>query len=72
MTFHLPDCLLWNKTILKFGLKLGRRYSYEVSNIPPSAVDALCDEIRRIKKIHTTWELVNVQSADGENIQIIL
>ncbi len=71
-TVLLPTRLLFSKSILKFGLKVGRRYSDAVPNIPPAAVDALCDEIRRIKKTHTSWELVNIQSADGEQIQIVL
>ncbi len=32
---------------------MGKRYSDAVPDIPPAAVDALCDEIRRIKKTHS-------------------
>ncbi len=68
----LPTRLLFSKGILKFGLRIGKRYSDAVPDIPPAAVDALCDEIRRIKKTHSSWELVHIQSADGEEIRVVL
>lgn len=68
----LPTRLLFSKAVLKYGLKVGKRYSNAVPDIPPAAVDALCDEIRRIKKTHSAWELVNIQTADGEKVQIFL
>ncbi len=72
MTLLLPTRLVFSKTVLKLGLGIGRHYSDSVPDIPPAAVDALCDEIRRIKKTHAAWKLVHVQSADGEEVQIIL
>lgn len=68
----LPTRFLFSKGMLKFGLWIGRKYSDEVPDVPPEAVDALCDEIRRIKKSYGSWELVDVQSADGERVRIIL
>lgn len=68
----LPTRLLFSKAVLKYGLKAGKRYSDAVPDIPPAAVDALCNEIRRIKKTRSAWELVNMQSADGEKVQIFL
>ncbi len=68
----LPTRLLFSKAILKFGLRLGKRYSDAVPDIPPSAIDALCDDIRRIQKIHPSWELVDIRSADGERVRIFL
>ncbi len=71
-TITLPTRLLFSRGILKFSLKIGKRYSDAIPNIPPEAVNTLCKEIRRIKKSHSSWELVNIQSADGEKVQIIL
>lgn len=68
----LPTQFLFNKGILKFGLRVGKKYSDEVPDIPPEAVDALCDEIKRIKKRYGSWDLVDVRSADGEQVHIIL
>lgn len=71
-TVTLPTRLLFSKSLLKYGLKIGKRYSSAVPDIPPESVDALCDEICRIKKLHGPWELVDIQSADGEEIRITL
>lgn len=71
-TIVLPTRLLFSKAFLKYGLKAGKRYSDAVPDIPPAAMDALCNEIRRIKKTHSVWELVNIQSAYGEEVNIIL
>ncbi len=72
LTLMLPTRLVFSKTILKLGLRIGKRHTDSVPDIPPAAIDALCDELRRIKKTHTDWELVHVQSANGEAVQIIL
>lgn len=72
LTMVLPTALIFSKGLLKFGLRVGRKYSSEVPDIPPEIIDALCAEIRRIKKKHGSWELVNVQSADGEHVQIMI
>lgn len=71
-TLLLPTRLIFSKTVLKFGLRMGRKYSAQVPDIPPEMAEALCDEIKRIKKKHGAWELVDVQSGDGEMVQIIL
>lgn len=68
----LPTRMLFSKHFLKFGLKIGRKYSDQVPDIPPEAVDALCDEIRRVKKQRGSWLLADIRSADGEQIQVIL
>lgn len=68
----LPTGLIFSKSILKFGLRIGKKYSEEVPDIPPQAIDALCNEIKRIKKQHGSWELVDVQSAGGEQVRITL
>lgn len=68
----LPTRMLFSKSILKFGLRIGKKYSADVPELPPEMVDGLCDEIRRIKKRYGAWELVDVQASDGEQVQIIL
>ncbi|MDD6201280.1 MAG: hypothetical protein PUB93_08475 [Firmicutes bacterium] len=68
----VPTRMLFSKSFLKFGLKMGKKYSDQVPDIPPEAVDTLCDEIRRIKRKRGSWLLADIQSADGENIRVIL
>ena len=57
---------------MKLGLRIGRAYSQNAPDIPPEAVDALCGEIRRIKKKHGSWDLVEVLSNDREAVKITL
>ena len=68
----LPTRLLFSKGLLKLGIRIGKRYTKVVPDIPPAAVDALCDEIRYIKRKHGSWELVHMESPDGSMVQIIL
>ena len=43
-----------------------------LDNIPEEAVYALCDELRRIKRKHGSWKLLEVASADGSVVNIVL
>lgn len=42
------------------------------SNISDEAVYALCSEIMRVKRKYGSWDLVEVESADGEQVLIRL
>ena len=68
----LPTRLIFSKWFIKLGLRIGSKYSGQKQELPPEAVDALCTEIRRIKKKHGSWELVDVRSAEGDTVQITL
>ena len=68
----LPTRLIFSKTLMKLGLRFGRAYSPDVPDLSPEAVDALCTEIRRIKKKYGSWELVDVCTAEGDTVQITL
>ena len=72
ISLWLPTRLLFSKTILCLGLRIGQRYVEQIPNIPPEAVGALCKEIRRIKRTRGSWELLNVETSDGDLIQITL
>ena len=68
-----PTQLLIGKTVVKIVNTIGRRYASEALNsISPEALEILCAELRSIKKRHGQWELVDVQSANGDIVQIIL
>lgn len=69
----LPTRLLIGKTVVKLANTIGRRYAAEaLEGISPEALEILCAELRRIKKKYGSWDLVDVQSADGGMVQIIL
>ena len=68
----LPTRLLIGRTVVKLANTIGRRYTDALKDIPPEDLEILCAELRRIKKKHGTWELVDVESAAGDIVQIIL
>lgn len=67
--FHLtlPTKLIFSKFVLRMVLKHSG-----VKGLSPEGTDRLIAELKRIKKRHGAWELVQVQSADGENVTITL
>ena len=87
-TICVPTGMIFSKPALWLYMKIGRRsMSYakqympedaDVSvnnlfdNVPEEAAYAICDELRRIKKKYGTWELVNVESADGSLVNITI
>ena len=69
----LPTRLLIGKTVVKLANTIGRRYAAEaMAGIPPESLEILCAELRRIKKKYGAWDFVDVESADGDIVQIIL
>ena len=73
MNLMLPTRLLFGKTVVKIANTIGRRYAAEaLESIPPEALEILCAELRRIKKQHGSWELVDVETADGDIVKIAL
>ena len=72
-TIPLPTALLTSPALVTLALKLGKKHTdTSVPNIPPEAIQALCQSVREIKQKHGAWELVHVESADGEQVSIIL
>ena len=69
----IPTALIFSKGSTFLAEKLGRKYSPEsMVDIPPEAIPALCAELRKIKKKYGTYELVEVESADGRYVKITL
>ena len=68
----LPTRLLIGKTVVKLANTIGRRYTDALNDIPPETLEILCAELRRVKKKYGSWELVDVESAEGDIVQIIL
>ena len=69
----LPTRLLIGKTVVRLANLVGRRYAAEaMASIPPDTLELLCAELRRVKKKYGAWELVDIESSDGEIVQIVL
>lgn len=75
----LPTALIFSKPAAWLYLRMGK---YQTENhesddtsmvhIPDEAMYAVCDELRRIKRKYGSWELVDIESAGGEKIQVTL
>ena len=69
----LPTNLVFGNIVVKLVNTVGRRYAGEaLEKIPPEALERLFAEMRRIKKKHGSWELVDIESADGSIVHITL
>lgn len=67
----LPTGLIFNRGSAALAQYMAKKYSPEV-NLPDGALSTLCAELRRIKKQHGAWTLVEVESASGEHVKITL
>lgn len=73
ISLAFPTGLLTGKFAISMAEKYARKYVAEaMADIPPHALEALCAEIRRLKKIRGQLELVDIVSADGHEIHISL
>ena len=73
LRFWLPTRLVFSKAVARLGGKYGEKYAGEaMKNIPPEAIEILFAEFRHIKQKHKSWELVEVESADGSVVDISL
>ena len=69
----LPTKLIFGRWIVYLANTVGRKYAGEqMAAISPEALDALFKEFPRIKDHYGKWELVDIQSSDGESVKIIL
>lgn len=76
-TISIPTFLLTSHHLLAFGYWVTKKTSGKYSPAPMPDLDAaalkkLCRELRRIKKQYGRYELVHVQSADGDGVRITL
>ena len=69
----LPTNLIFGKAMVWLANTAGRKYAPDaMKDISPENLELLFAEFRRIKKKYGSWELVEVQSADGTHIHIVL
>ena len=73
LTLVLPTRLLFSKKVAHLVTKAAGKWIPAIVNrIPAEILDAALDELVRTKKIHGSWELVDIESASGEKIRITL
>lgn len=68
-----PTGLIFSKAVAWLGVRYGLRYAGDsMKNLTAEQIDLLFAEFRRIKKKHGRWELVDVESSNGDLVKIIL
>lgn len=78
----IPTGFLFSRPMVKLWLGMMRKSQQYIDlpeqagaalwNLPEESVLRLCDELRRLKKQHKNWDLVEVESASGEQVLIRL
>lgn len=69
----IPTNLVFSKGTVWLAKHFGRKYAGNaMQDIPPEALDKLFAELRRIKRRHKHWTLVEIRSADGQEVYITL
>ncbi len=75
----LPTRLIFSKTIVKLALRMARRSLAQHEGdanpslpTPDDSILRLCSEIVRVKRRSGSWVLVDVHSADGDEVKIIV
>jgi hypothetical protein len=68
-----PTAFLASPTAVRFALNIVKRHArISMPNISPEAAQALCQSIRRIKQQYGQWELIHMESTNGDLISIVL
>ena len=69
----IPTGWLFSPLVARFVYRHGSQYAGDaMKDISPEAWEALFAEFRRIKKKYGKWELVNVESSNGDLVKVIL
>ncbi len=69
----LPTGLVFSRATVWLAERVGRKYAPgAMKDIPPEAMDAIFSEFRKIKRKYGKWDLVEVESADGDRVSVKL
>lgn len=66
---HLPTKMLLNKFVLRMAFKNRKT---NLNGISAEAADVILAELEKVKAKYGSWDLVEVDSADGEKVTITL
>ena len=70
LRIHIPDWLLFGGMTAWLVSNMGGKYAPQ--GISPDKMRILLEELRKAKKKHGSWVLVEVNGADGEQIEVTL
>ena len=71
-TIFLPTGMIFSPTLLRLGMGIGRKYTSTVPDISKEDLQLLCKAIKQVKRRYGHYELVSVESSDGDLVRIIL
>ena len=71
-TIALPTGMVFSPTLIHLWLRIGRKYASEVPDISPHDLRAICKAAKQIKRRYGRYELVSVESAQGDLVKITL
>ncbi len=70
---RLPDFLLTSTTLYRLGLFLGKRYAGNgMPDISPESLKKISAALKDAKRKYGSFELVHVESSQGEDVTIWL
>lgn len=73
LRIRIPTGLVFSPLGARFICRYGLQYAGDaMKDISPEALTALFAEFRRIKKKHGSWDLVDIESTDGELVKVTL
>ena len=70
LTLALPNAMLFSPTVLQLVLRFASRRERKIPEIPPAVIDRLCAAMKTVTRKYGPWELVRVDSADGDTVVI--
>lgn len=71
-TIALPTGMIFSPTLIRLGLRIGRKYSAEVPDISAHDLRAICKAVKQIKRRYGRYALVTVESGQGDLVKITL
>lgn len=66
----LPNWLAFR--LLSFGLKKSQKYSCQVPQIPKNTLKEMKKAMKQSKSCHCHYELLTIESTDGDVVKILL
>ena len=72
LALPLPNGLLFSPTVIQFVLSATNRKGRSMPKIPPEVADRICATLKSWKETHGSWELVHIESANGDIVTITI
>lgn len=73
LDLSIPNRLIFNGITVRIACAAANKEIMDAdAKISPAAMNTLFSEMNRMKKKYGTWNLVEVESTDGEKIRITL